>query len=182
MSSQHTHKHMDMHTHHLINCRVHWGHLCVLLQPVQDKQRSPGPYSLDVTQQDSSLVILTSTSLVFMAVLLYLWCGALLMLVPQSAARCTQWLQLLLFVPKMQPEASFHHQFCVFLLIFGSSAVLPNQRVFRDPSPKNSASSSTSQPTVGKSLMVCSLTYLRHINIYTGSHIHILVLKTSQFI
>lgn len=111
------------------------GVVCVLLYLVQDKQRRP--YSADVSYQDSSLVILTSTSLAFMAALLYLWYGALLMLVPQSAgwSSDTQWLQLLLFVPKIQPEAGFHHWSCLFFQLFYSNMVLPNQWVFGDLSP-----------------------------------------------
>lgn len=64
--------------------------------------------------------------------------------------------QLLLFVPKIQPESSFHHQPCSLLPIFYSSADLPNQWVLG----------------TGAQNKVRCLT-LRHVNFHTGLHLHV---------
>lgn len=72
---------MDMHIHHFINCGVHWGHLRRAVAGPRQTEESRALQCGRHVQQDSSLVILTSTSLLFMVVLLYLWCG------PQSTGR-----------------------------------------------------------------------------------------------
>lgn len=72
---------MDMHIHHIINCGVHWGHLRGAVAGPRQTEESRALQCGHHVQQDGSLVILTSTSFLFMVVLLYLRCG------PQSTGR-----------------------------------------------------------------------------------------------
>lgn len=102
---------MEMHTHHIINCRVRRGHLCVTVAgPRQTEESGALRCGRHVAGQQPCYSNVYFTRVYGRASVFMVRSSAYAGPSECCSIRATHNAsQLLLFVPEMQPEAGFHH-------------------------------------------------------------------------